>query len=115
MIYLTAQNDWQVSNYSRQLSTKIHASIYTTTTCAAKFLVQPNTNKLIFNNSPNKYKWNKRVLSSKETESSTQDTYKNLELTAKIAARQEYSTGISEAQEYSKWKSGACLSPTQEC
>ena len=38
----------------------------------------------------------------KKTESSTQDTYKNLELTAKIAARQEYSTGISEAQEYSK-------------
>ena len=35
----------------------------------------------------------------KKTESSTQDTYKNLELTA---ARQEYSTGISEAQEYSK-------------
>ena len=27
---------------------------------------------------------------------------KNLELTAKTAARQEYSTGISEAQEYSK-------------
>ena len=27
---------------------------------------------------------------------------KNLELTANIAARQEYSTGISEAQEYSK-------------
>ena len=38
----------------------------------------------------------------KKTESSTQDTYKNLELTAKTAARQEYSTGISEAQEYSK-------------
>ena len=38
----------------------------------------------------------------KKTESSTQDTYKNLELTANIAARQEYSTGISEAQEYSK-------------
>ena len=38
----------------------------------------------------------------KKTESSTQDTYENLELTAKIAARQEYSTGISEAQEYSK-------------
>ena len=37
-----------------------------------------------------------------KTESSTQDTYKNLELTAKVAARQEYSTGISEAQEYSK-------------
>ena len=52
----------------------------------------------------------------KKTESSTQDTYKNLELTANIAARQEYSTGISEAQEYSKWKKGgACLSPTQEC
>ena len=51
----------------------------------------------------------------KKTESSTQDTYKNLELTAKTAARQEYSTGISETQEYSKWKSGACLSPTQEC
>ena len=51
----------------------------------------------------------------KKNESSTQDTYKNLELTANIAARQEYSTGISEAQEYSKWKSGACLSPTQEC
>ena len=40
----------------------------------------------------------------KKTESSTQDTYKNLELTANIAARQEYSTGISEAQEYSKMK-----------
>ena len=40
---------------------------------------------------------------------------KNLELTAKTAARQEYSTGISEAQEYSKLKSGACLSPTHEC
>ena len=102
MTYSTAQNDWQVSNYSKQWSTKIHASIYTTTTCAANFLVQPNTNQLIFNNSPNKYKWSKRVLSSKETESSTQDTYKNLELTAKTAARQEYSTSISEAQEYSK-------------
>ena len=40
---------------------------------------------------------------------------KTLELTAKTAARQEYSTGINEAQEYSKWKGGACLSPTQEC
>ena len=114
MTYLTAQNDWKASNYSRQRSTKIHASIYTTTTCAVNFLVQPNTNQLIFNNSPNKYKWNKRVLSSKETESSTRDTYKNWELTAKIAARQEYSIGISEAQEYSKWKIGACLSPTHE-
>ena len=74
-----------------------------------------NTNQLIFNNSPNKYKWSNRVLSSKETESSTRDTYKNWELTAKTAARQEYSTSISEAQEYSKWKSGACLSPTHEC
>ena len=38
----------------------------------------------------------------KKTESSTRDTYKNLELTAKIATRQEYSLGISEVQEYSK-------------
>ena len=37
-----------------------------------------------------------------KTESSTQDTYKNIELTAKTAVRQEYSTGKSEAQEYSK-------------
>ena len=29
--------------------------------------------------------------------------------------QQEYSTYISEAQEYSHEKSGECLSPTQEC
>ena len=90
-------------------------AFYTTTTCIAHFLVQPNTNKLIWTTLQTNISEAREYFLQKKTESSTQDTYKNLELTANIAARQEYSTGISEAQEYSKWKSGACLSPTQEC
>ena len=114
MTYLIAQNDWQVSNYSRQRSTKIHASIYTTTTCIAHFLVQPNTNKLIWTTLQKNISEAREYFLQKKTESSTQHTYKNLELTAKTAARQEYSTSISEAQEYSNEKVER-VSLTHEC
>ena len=66
------------------------------------FLVQPNTNKLISTTLQTSISEAREYFLQKKTESSTQDTYKNLELTTNIAVIQEYSTGISEAQEYSK-------------
>ena len=80
-------------------------AFYTTTTCIAHFLVQPNTNKFILNTLQTNISEAREYFVQKKTESSTQDTYKNLELTTKTAARQEYSIGISEAQEYSDRKS----------
>ena len=78
-------------------------AFYTTTTCIAHFLVQPNTNKLIWTTLQTDISEAREYLLQKKTESSTQDTYKNLELTANIA-QTEYSTSISEEQEYSNEK-----------
>ena len=48
---------------------------------------------------------------SKRTNSSEKEMHAKQELEALKISKQEYSTNISEAQEYSNEKNGACLSP----